>query len=112
MTGHAEPTVQGIISSFVPQDRLAALAAGRTLPARSQGAALFIDIAGFSSLTDALVTGLGPHRGAEELTLILNRVFAALVEAAEAMGGYDVDSLTRYMMGTLTVPFYAGDSQP
>src|SRR4029078_13339726 len=51
------------------------------------GAALFADIAGFTPLTDALAAELGPQRGAEELTLHLNRVFHALIDVLGDFGG-------------------------
>ncbi|MGH3002626.1 MAG: hypothetical protein ACRDM1_08220, partial [Gaiellaceae bacterium] len=75
------------ISGFVPQDRLAALAAGATLPSRAQGAALLADIVGFTPLTNGLVDALGEERGAEEVALALDGVFAALVEPVEELDG-------------------------
>ena len=93
----------GLLSSFVPEDRLAALATGDALRESAQGAVLFVDVAGFTPLTDTLVASLGPQRGAEELTLLLNRVFAGLVEAVEWMGGSVVafagDALTCWFDG-------------
>ena len=58
-----------------------ALATGHDLPDRSHGAALFADISGFTPLTATLVQTLGPQRGAEELTRVLNTVYAALTDA-------------------------------
>lgn len=60
-------------------DRRVALAQGRPLPNRVEGAALFADISGFTPLTEALVREFGPQRGAEELTRQLNQVYDALV---------------------------------
>jgi hypothetical protein len=60
-------------------DRRQALAAGRDLPERARGAALFADVSGFTSLTEMLARVLGPKRGAEELTVHLNGVYDALI---------------------------------
>lgn len=76
-----------VISSFVPEDRLAALAAGATLPVRARGAVLFADVVGFTALSGTLVEALGEQRGAEELTRILNGAFGLLVEAVESHSG-------------------------
>jgi adenylate cyclase len=66
-------------SIYIPMDRRVALAQGRGLPDRVDGAALFADISGFTPLTEALVRAFGPQRGAEELTRQLNQVYDALV---------------------------------
>src|SRR3954470_9038632 len=73
--------------AYIPSDRRAAIAAGIALPDRSRGAALFADIAGFTSLTEALASELGGHRASEELTGHLNRVFQALIAEGYAYGG-------------------------
>jgi adenylate cyclase len=70
--------------AYIPEDRRRALARGQTLPSLSQGAALFIDIAGYTSLAEALARAYGPRRGAEEVTAALDRVFAALIERLHA----------------------------
>ncbi|HEX7974714.1 MAG TPA: adenylate/guanylate cyclase domain-containing protein, partial [Anaerolineales bacterium] len=75
------------LHTYLPQDRLRALARGETLPDRTQGSALFADISGFTPLTENLRTALGPRRGAEELTKHLDAVFAALIAAVEGFGG-------------------------
>ncbi|HEY1013489.1 MAG TPA: hypothetical protein VGE07_12340, partial [Herpetosiphonaceae bacterium] len=49
------------------------------------GAVLFADIAGFTALSDTLAAS-GP-RGIEELTGLLNRLFAGLIARVEAFGG-------------------------
>src|SRR4051794_7700370 len=86
-TERVPPLDGGALSSFVAEDRVAALASGDALPASATGAVLFVDVAGVTPLTDRLVASLGPQRAAEELTLLLHRVFAGLVEAAGWMGG-------------------------
>jgi predicted ATPase/class 3 adenylate cyclase len=64
---------------YLPMDRWQALDADVTLPDRTQGAALFADVSGFTHLTETLVDHLGPQRGAEELTRYLNLVYDALI---------------------------------
>jgi predicted ATPase/class 3 adenylate cyclase len=68
-------------------DRRQALARGATLPDRTHGAALFADIAGFTPLTESLMSHLGARRGGEELTHQLNRVYDALVAEVHRYGG-------------------------
>ena len=72
---------------YLPIDRRHALAAGRDLPSRARGAALFADVSGFTPLTDALVKELGHQRGVEELVRQLNRVFSVLVTEVHAYHG-------------------------
>ncbi|MCA9973635.1 MAG: tetratricopeptide repeat protein [Anaerolineales bacterium] len=73
--------------AYIPMDRRQAIAAGRSLPDRTHGAALFADISGFTPLTEALADELGRRRGAEELTRQLNNVYTALVERVHQFGG-------------------------
>jgi class 3 adenylate cyclase/predicted ATPase len=68
-------------------DRRQAMARGEPLPERTQGAALFADISGFTPLTEALTRTLGPQRGAEELTRQLNLVYDALIAEVDRYGG-------------------------
>jgi class 3 adenylate cyclase len=75
------------LNVYVPLDRRQALAQGVDLPERVQGAALFADISGFTPMTEALARDLGPQRGAEELTRLLNRVFDALIGDLYRFGG-------------------------
>ena len=72
---------------YIPHDRRRSLARGESLPDRAHGAALFADISGFTPLTEALTRTLGPHRGAEELTHQLNRVYDALIAEVNRYGG-------------------------
>ncbi len=72
---------------YLPIDRWQALAQGRRLPDRAQGAALFADVSGFTRLTEALVNDLGAQRGAEELTRTLNLVYDALIAELHRFGG-------------------------
>src|SRR4051794_20632246 len=73
--------------AYVPQDRRAALATGHPLPDHCTGAALFADISGFTPLTEALTTALGPRRGGEALTDQINAVYAALIAPVDRYGG-------------------------
>ncbi len=90
-------------SAYIPIDRRHALARGATLPERAEGAALFADISGFTPLTEALALELGPRRGAEELTVHLNRVYDALIAELERYGGsvigFSGDAITCWLDG-------------
>jgi class 3 adenylate cyclase/tetratricopeptide (TPR) repeat protein len=73
--------------AYIPRDRRWSLQSGHDLPDRVQGSALFADISGFTPLTEALATELGPQRGAEELTAHLGRVFDAVISELDAFDG-------------------------
>ena len=73
--------------AYIPMDRRQALVRGETLPETSTGAALFADISGFTPLTEMLTRALGARRGAEELTIYLNRVYDALIGQLHQYGG-------------------------
>jgi class 3 adenylate cyclase len=75
------------LHSYLPQDRLRALARGEPLPDRASGAALFADISGFTPLTEALSRDLGPRRGVDELSGQINAVYDALIAQVERFGG-------------------------
>jgi len=75
------------LHTYLPQDRLRALACGQTLPDRTTGAALFADISGFTALTESLRDALGPRQGAEELTRHLGAVYSALIAEVEKYDG-------------------------
>ncbi|HEU4324306.1 MAG TPA: adenylate/guanylate cyclase domain-containing protein [Roseiflexaceae bacterium] len=74
------------LGAYLPQDRLAALATGRTLPEQAIGTVLFADISGFTPLTETL-TALGVQRGAEALIQQINRIYGALTAQAERWHG-------------------------
>jgi predicted ATPase/class 3 adenylate cyclase len=76
-----------VLSAYIPIDRREAMGRGASLPERTDGAALFADISGFTPLTEALSRSLGPRRGGEELTGHLNRVYDALIEEIHRYGG-------------------------
>ncbi|MFN8489929.1 MAG: tetratricopeptide repeat protein [Caldilineaceae bacterium] len=89
--------------AYIPMDRRHTLARGTTLPDRTQGAALFADISGFTQLTEALVRELGPQRGAEELTRYLNLVYDAVIDELHRYGGSVIafagDAITCWLDG-------------
>ena len=79
-------SVEGL-ATYLPMDRRHAIAAGKELPDRLTGSVLLADISGFTPLTEALVAGLGPRRGADELTKLLNAVYTSLVSRVHHFGG-------------------------
>ena len=89
--------------AYIPRDRRRALATGATMADRVQGAGLFADISGFTPLTEALATELGPHRGAEELTAVLGRVFHEVITELDRFGGdviyFSGDAITCWIDG-------------
>ena len=95
--------LQQLLQAYIPGDRRRSLARGDVMPDRVHGAALFADISGFTPLTEALAAELGAHRGAEELTKHLNRVFHALIEELHRFGGevifFSGDAITCWFDG-------------
>ena len=75
------------LHTYLPQDRLRALARKKALPDRTTGSALFADISGFTPLTEKLTQELGPRRGIEELSQQINTVYDALISEIEKQGG-------------------------
>ena len=75
------------LAAYLPRDRLDAIAAGKEVPSSSYGTVLFADIAGFTPLTERLQKELGPRRGAEALTAILDALFEALCAQVDERGG-------------------------
>ena len=75
------------LSTYLPQDRLRAVAAGVPLPDRAAGSVLLADISGFTALTESLREALGVRRGAEELGRQLGEAYSALIAAVERYGG-------------------------
>jgi class 3 adenylate cyclase/tetratricopeptide (TPR) repeat protein len=89
--------------AYIPGDRRRALARGEELPRRTHGSAVFVDISGFTPLTEALARELGGRRGAEELSATLDRIFAALMEPLHAWDGsvvyFSGDAVTAWIDG-------------
>jgi class 3 adenylate cyclase/tetratricopeptide (TPR) repeat protein len=73
--------------AYVPRDRLLALASASDLPKQSTGSVLFADISGFTPLTEAYEAHLGSRLGGEELTRVLNQVYAMLIGEVDARRG-------------------------
>jgi class 3 adenylate cyclase/tetratricopeptide (TPR) repeat protein len=92
------------LEACIPGDRRRALARGEAMPDRVEGAALFADISGFTPLTEALAAELGAHRGAEELTRHLNRVFHALIDELDRFAGEVI-----YFSGDAITCWFDGD---
>ena len=97
--------MQENLLAYIPMGRRHAMAAGRELPDRTQGAALFADISGFTPLTEAPVRELGPQRGAEELTRYLNLVYDALINELHKWGGSAIS-----FAGDAVTCWFDGDS--
>jgi len=79
------------LHTYLPQDRLRAIANIISLPDRTSGSALFADISGFTAFTEGLRNTLGPRRGAEELTVRIEAVYSALITQIERFGGSVID---------------------
>ena len=86
------------LTVYIPEDRRQAFARGETLPTNMQGAGLYVDISGFTQLTETLVQHHGPQKGAEELTVHLGRVYAVLTRQLHqyqgSVIGYSGDAMT------------------
>jgi class 3 adenylate cyclase/tetratricopeptide (TPR) repeat protein len=74
-------------NAYVPQDRLLALVDGEELPLQAKGSVLFADISGFTPLTEAYEAHLGSRKGGEQLTRVLNEVYAMLIGEVDRMRG-------------------------
>jgi class 3 adenylate cyclase/tetratricopeptide (TPR) repeat protein len=75
------------LATYIPIDRYRAIVQNKSLPEHTRGAALFVDVSGFTPLTETLLNKLGPRRGAEELTHQLNQVYDALIPKIHAYQG-------------------------
>ncbi|OYV00371.1 MAG: hypothetical protein CFE26_24065, partial [Verrucomicrobiales bacterium VVV1] len=93
---------------YVPQDRLHALRRGADLPERTEGAALFADISGFTALTEALCRTEGERRGIESLSQRVNAACDLLIREVERQGG----SVIGFAGDAITCWFDACDGAP
>jgi len=75
------------LNSYLPQDRLRAMARSKTLPDHTTGSVLFTDISGFTALTESLHKSLGVRLGAEELSRRLGAAYSVLIAEIEKYGG-------------------------
>ena len=98
-------TMSEPLSVYIPMDRRHALVHGITLPESAEGAAIFVDISGFTPFSETLEIELGRKRGAEELTRNLNQVYGALIEEVHrfhgAVVGFSGDAITCYLDGDM-----------
>ena len=89
--------------SFMPVDRQHAAAQHVQLPDRTHGSALFVDISGFTPLTNAFARWLGPRLGAEEMTRHLNLVYDPIISQVHRFGGsvigFSGDAITCWFDG-------------
>ncbi|MFL5734667.1 MAG: tetratricopeptide repeat protein [Chloroflexia bacterium] len=92
-------------AAYIPIDRRIAIWRGEELPTRSQGSALFADISGFTPLTEKLADELGPKRGTDEMTKLLDKVYGPLVAEVERYHGSVVsfagDAITCWFDGDI-----------
>lgn len=77
--------------TYLPIDRRLALAAGRTLPEETSGAALLADVSGFTTLTQTLVAELGQKQGAEAVLTYINPVYEELIAVLYQYRGCVID---------------------
>jgi adenylate cyclase len=76
-----------LFSPYLPTDRFRALLRNSDLPTSSEGAALVVDISGFTPMTTRLVVEYGPERASEELKRRLNPMFEAIAGQVFHHGG-------------------------
>ncbi|MEP7284530.1 MAG: AAA family ATPase [Chloroflexota bacterium] len=76
-----------LFSPYLATDRFRALLRNSDLPTTSEGAALLVDISGFTPLTTRLVVEYGPERASEELKRRLNPMFEAIAGQVFQHGG-------------------------
>lgn len=102
------PNALSAYADYVPLDRRQALAAGAALAEHAEGAVLLADMAGFTPLTETIAQVFGPHRGAEELLLLLNRLYEALIAECDRFGG----SVVGFAGDAITVWFPREAAEP
>ena len=97
------------IHTYLPQDRLRAIANNTALPDLTSGSALFADISGFTLLTELLRNTHGDRRGEEELTNQLGAVYTALITEIEKFCGSVISFAGDSMLCWFDVSQRAGD---
>jgi adenylate cyclase len=90
-----------LIAPYLPTDRFRALLKQRDLPLVAQGAALMVDISGFTPLTTRLVGQHGAQRAGEELRRLINPMFEAIGGQIFQYGG----SIIRFLGDGFTAWF-------
>src|SRR5271165_1026539 len=76
-----------LFGPFLPTDRFRALLRGQELPVTAHGAALMVDMSGFTPLAARLVDDYGPRRASEELKRRLNPMLEATAGQVFQHGG-------------------------
>jgi len=76
-----------LAAAYLPLDRRLALLRSEELPGQADGAVLFADIGGYTTLGEELAQRLGPHQGAEELNRQVSACFADLIAAVHTFRG-------------------------
>jgi class 3 adenylate cyclase/tetratricopeptide (TPR) repeat protein len=94
--------------AYIPQDRRVAISQCQEMPRLVLGAVLFVDISGFTLLTNRLVQKFGARRGADELTRLLNAAYRALINEVDRFGGavigFSGDAITCWFLGEALPP--------
>jgi predicted ATPase/class 3 adenylate cyclase len=93
------------LAPYLPTDRFRAELANRALPEVASGAAMLVDVSGFTPLTVKLVEEFGPQRAGEELKRRLNPMFEAIAGLVFTHGGsvirFTGDGFTAWFDDTL-----------
>lgn len=76
-----------LFGPYLPTDRFRALLRNSEIPPNSEGAALLVDVVGFTPLTTQLVAEYGPERACDELKHRLNPMFEAIAGQVFHHGG-------------------------
>lgn len=88
--------------AYIPRDRLVAIAGHEQIRPFSSGSILFVDISGFTPMTEAFEASLGVRQGGEELARILNEVYDSLISEVDNQGGSVIgfagDAITCWFM--------------
>ena len=86
------------LNTFLPYDRRYSILNEVEVPEQTTGAALLVDISGYSTITTTLAHTLGPQRGSEVMTHHLNQLYSLLIGWVHAFQGsviiYGGDALT------------------
>lgn len=76
-----------LFAPYLPTDRFRALLRGLELPQEAHGAAMLVDMQGFSPLAKQLVEEFGPQRASDELKRRLNPMFEVVAGQVFNHGG-------------------------
>lgn len=75
------------LAAFVPWDRRLAISTGQELSDRTAGAALYVDISGFTAFSNQAVEQWGPRRAAEEVSALVNNLCDHVIGQVHNYGG-------------------------